>query len=141
MVRCSPTTIVVGEHLTIANAYASDWRNQVTLPSLQAFTALGTPGASVRAAPGTGAAISSGACDLIVSPPIIVPNTSDGVSTAANTAFATCNAAAVDGAAVTHLGVASSTMRVRAAWNKSAITMVSAQLQKPFTGESSFAND
>ena len=134
-------TIVVGEHLTIANVYAYDWRNQVTLPWLQVFTVLGGTGVSVGAALGTAITMSSGACDLIVSPPIIVPNTSDGVSTAANTAFATCNAAAVDGAAVTHLGVASSTMRVRAAWTKSAITMVSAQLQKPFTGESSFAND
>jgi len=42
---------------------------------------------------------------------------------------------------VTHLGVASTTRRVRAAWNKSAITMVSAKLQTPFTGESSFATD
>jgi hypothetical protein len=83
----------------------------------------------------------NGDIDLIISPPIIVPNTSDGVSTAANTAFATCSAAAVDGAAVTHLGVASTTRRVRAAWNKSAITLVSAKLQNPFTGESSFAND
>jgi hypothetical protein len=33
----------------------------------------------------------NGDIDLIISPPIIVPNTSDGVSTAANTAFATCS--------------------------------------------------
>jgi hypothetical protein len=134
-------TIVVGEHLTIGSVYAYDWRNQVTLPWLQVFTVLGGTGVAVGAALGTAVTMSSGACDLIISPPIIVPNTSDGVSTAANTAFATCNAAAVDGAAVTHLGVASSTMRVRAAWTKPAITMVSALLQKPFTGESSFAND
>jgi hypothetical protein len=82
-----------------------------------------------------------GDIDLIISPPIIVPGTSDGVSTAANTAFATCSAAAVDGAAVTHLGVASATRRIRAAWHKPALTLVSAKLVTPFTGESSFATD
>ena len=79
--------------------------------------------------------------DLIISPPIIVPGTSDGVSTAANTAFATCSAAPVDGAAVTHLAPASTTRRIRAAWHKPSITLVSARLQTPFTGESSFATD
>lgn len=140
-------TIVVGEQFTIADVYAYDWRNQVTLPYLQVFTVLG--GAST--ASGTvavGAALNTalttdanGDIDLYISPPLIVPNTSDGVSTAANTAFATVNAAAVDGAAVTHLGVLSTTRRVRAAWNKSAITLVSAKLQSPFSGEFSFAND
>lgn len=149
--QASGVTINVGEKLTIAGVYAYDWRNQTTLPYLQVFTVLG--GAST--ASGTvanGSALNTpittdanGDIDLIISPPIIVPNTSDGVSTAANTAFATCNAAAVDGAAVTHLGPTSAsttyTRRVRAAWNKSAITMVSAKLQTPFTGESSFATD
>lgn len=149
--QSSGVTINVGEKFTIANVYAYDWRNQVTLPYLQVFTVLG--GAST--ASGTvavGSALntpietdSGGDVDLYISPPIIVPGTSDGVSTDANTAFATCNAAAVDGAAVTHLGPTSAsatyTRRVRAAWHKSAITMVSAQLVKPFTGESSFAND
>jgi hypothetical protein len=145
--QTSGKTIVVGEHLTVADVYAYDWRNQLTLPWLQVFTVLGgssTASGTVAVGSALGTAITTdagGDIDLYVSPPIIVPNTSDGVSTAGNTAFATCNAAAVDGAAVTHLGVASSTMRVRAAWNKSAITMVSAPLQKPFTGESSFAND
>jgi hypothetical protein len=145
--QTSGKTIVVGEQFTIDNVYAYDWRNQVTLPYLQVFTVLGgasTATGTVAVGSALGTAIttdSGGDIDLYISPPIIVPNTSDGVSTAANTAFATCNAAAVDGAAVTHLGVASTTRRVRAAWTKSAITMVSAQLQKPFTGESSFAND
>ena len=83
----------------------------------------------------------NGDIDLIISPPIIVPGTNDGVSTAANTAFATCSAAAVDGVAVTHLGPLSTARRVRAAWHKSALTLVSAKLQTPFTGESSFATD
>jgi hypothetical protein len=149
--QSSGVTINVGEKLTIAGVYAYDWRNQTTLPYLQVFTVVG--GAST--ASGTvanGAKLntpittdSGGDIDLIISPPIIVPNTSDGVSVDANTAFATCNAAAVDGAAVTHLGPSSAstvyTRRVRAAWNKQAITLVSAKLQQPFTGESSFATD
>jgi hypothetical protein len=141
----------VGEKLTIANVYAYDWRAQITLPYLQVFTVLGgasTASGTVANGSALGTAIttdSGGDIDLIISPPIIVPNTSDGVSTAANTAFATCNAAAVDGAAVTHLGPTSASTayarRVRAAWHKSAITLVSAKLQTPFTGESSFATD
>jgi hypothetical protein len=140
-------TIKVGEKLTIADVYAYDWRNQVTLPYLQQFVVLGgasTASGTVAQGSALGTSITTdanGDIDLIVSPPLIVPNTSDGVSTSANTAFATVNAAAVDGAAVTHLGVLSTTRRVRCAWNKSAIKMVSAKLHTPFTGESSFAND
>lgn len=145
--QTSGKTIKVGESLTIDGVYAYDWRNQVALPYLQVFTIVGgasTATGTVANGSALGTAITTdanGDIDLIISPPIIVPNTSDGVSTAANTAFATCSAAAVDGAAVTHLGAASSTRRIRAAWHKSAITLVSAKLQTPFTGESSFAND
>ncbi len=144
-------TINVGEKITIAGVYAYDWRNQVTLPYLQQFVVLGgasTASGTVAQGSALGTAITTdanGDVDLIISPPIIVPNTSDGVSTAGNTAFATCNAAAVDGAAVTHLGPTSAstlyTRRVRAAWHKSAIKLVSAKLHNPFTGEASFAND
>ena len=114
-----------------------------TLP----FTVVGgasTASGSVPNGSALGTAIttdSGGDIDLIISPPIVVPGTSDGVSTAGNTAFATVSAAPVDGAAVTHLGAAGTTRRVRAAWHKSAITLVSARLQTPFTGESSFATD
>jgi hypothetical protein len=145
--QSSGKTIKTGEKLTIADVYAYDWRNQVTLPYLQQFVVLGgasTASGSVPITSPLGTAITTdanGDIDLIVSPPLIVPGTSDGVSTAANTAFATVNAAAVDGAAVTHLGVLSTTRRVRAAWNKSAIKLVSAKLHTPFTGEWSFAND
>lgn len=149
--QSSGVTINVGEKLTIANVYAYDWRNQITLPYLQVFVVLG--GAST--ASGTVAQGSplntpittdaNGDIDLIVSPPLIVPGTDDGVDTKANTAFATVNAAAVDGAAVTHLGPTSASTtynrRVRAAWHKEAIKMVSAKLETPFTGESSFATD
>jgi hypothetical protein len=145
--QSSGVTIKTGEHFTIAGVYAYDWRNQVALPYLQTFTVLGgasTASGSVPITSAYGTAITTdanGDVDLIISPPIIVPGTSDGVSTDANTAFATVSAAPVDGAAVTHLGVLSTTRRVRAAWHKPAITMVSAKLQTPFTGESSFATD
>ena len=140
-------TVVVGEHFTIANVFAYDWRNQVTLPYLQVFTVRGgasTASGSVPITSPLNTPITSdlnGDMDLIISPPLIVAGSNDGVSTDANTAFATVNAAAVDGAAVTHLGVASTTRRVRAAWHKSSIQMVSAKLQEPFTGVSSFATD
>lgn len=145
--QSSGVTIVVGEHLTIANVYAWDWRNQVQLPYLQVFTVLGGASTASGSVPITSplntpiTTDANGDVDLIISPPLIVQGTSDGVSTAANTAFATVNAAAVDGAAVTHLGAAGTTRRVRAAWHKSSIQMVSAKLQTPFTGESSFATD
>jgi hypothetical protein len=144
-------TINTGEKFTIDGVYAYDWRNQTVLPYLQQFIVLGgasTASGSVPITSPLGTPITTdagGDCDLIISPPLIVPGTNDGTSTAANTAFATVSAAAVDGAAVTHLGPTSATTlytrRVRAAWHKSAITMVSAKLHTPFTGESSFAQD
>ncbi|AZI37072.1 hypothetical protein NT2_01_04690 [Caenibius tardaugens NBRC 16725] len=149
--QASGVTIKTGEKITIAGVYAYDWRNQVALPYLQTFVVLGgasTASGSVPTTSPLGTAITTdanGDVDLIISPPIIVPGTNDGVSTLANTAFATCSAAAVDGAAVTHLGPTSAstpyTRRFRAAWHKSAIKLVSAKLHTPFTGESSFAND
>lgn len=149
--QSSGVTINVGEKLTIANVYAYDWRNQVTLPYLQVFTVLGGASTASGSVP-NGSPLNTpietdagGDVDLIISPPLIVPNTDDGVSTKANTAFATVNAAAIDGAAVTHLGPTSASTtysrRVRAAWHKEAIQLVSAKLQTPFTGESSFATD
>lgn len=144
-------TMKVGEKFTIDNVFAYDWRNQVTLPYLQTFIILGgasTATGSVPVGSALGTAITTdanGDIDLIISPPIIVPNTNDGVSTAANTAFATCNAAAVNNAAVTHLGPTSASTtysrRVRAAWHKSAIKLVHAKLHMPDTGVASFAHD
>lgn len=145
--QSSGATVRVGEKLTIEGVFAYDWRNQVALPYLQVFTVVGGASTASGSVPNGSplntpiAADAGGDMDLIISPPIIVPNTSDGVSTAANTAFATCSAASADGRAVTHLGAASATRRVRTAWHKSALTLVSAKLQTPFTGESSFAND
>lgn len=149
--QAAGVTINVGEKFTIDNVFAYDWRNQVTLPYLQQFIVLGgssTASGTVAVGSALNTPITTdalGAISLIVSPPLIVPNTNDGVSTAANTAFATVNAAAVNNAVITHLGPTSATTlytrRVRAAWQKSAIQMVSAKLHTPFTGEASFATD
>jgi hypothetical protein len=140
--QATGATVRVGEKLTIAGVFAYDWRNQIALPYLQTFTVVGGTGVAAGSAIGTTITLgTSGAGNLIISPPIIVPGTNDGTSTAANTAFATCSAAPVNDAVVTHLGAAGATRRIRAAWNKSAITMVSARLVSPFTGESSFATD
>lgn len=136
------STVVVGEILTIAGVNAYDWRNFAALPYLQTFTVVGGTGVAAGAALGTTITLgTSGAGELIISPPIIVPNTSDGIDTKTNTAFATCSAAPTTNAAVTFLGAAGTTRRVRAAWNKAAISMVSARLQMPFTGEASYATD
>jgi hypothetical protein len=101
----------------------------VALPYLKQFTVV------------SDVTLSAGAGTIRITPPIIVPNTSDGVDTNANTAFATCAQAAVHAAAVTHLGVASTAYRVRSAWRKNAIAMVSAKLRMPDTGVASFAQD
>jgi len=132
----------VGEKLTIAGVNAYDWRNQVNLGYPQVFTIVGGNASPAGSPLGTTiTAGAGGAATLIISPPIIVPNTNDGVDTSANTAFATCSAAPVNDAIVTHLGAPGATRRIRAAWNKSAITLVSAKLHTPFSGESSFATD
>lgn len=122
-------TIKAGEVITIASVFAYDWRNQVALPYLSQHTVL------------TDATMSSGAGTIDVTPPLIVPATSDGVDTNANTAFATVSAAAVDNAKVNFVGAASTTYRIRSAFRKNAISMVSAQLVTPFNGVSSFARD
>lgn len=127
-------TVAAGEVFTIAGVFAWDWRvnggSGAALPYLQQFTV-------VNAATADG----SGNAALTISPAIIVPGTNDGVSVTANTAFATASAVPASAAAVTWLGAASTTMRVRAAWTKSAIQLVSARLQTPFTGVASFATD
>lgn len=122
-------TIKAGEVLTIAAVYAYDWRNQVALPYLMQFTVV------------SDATMSSGAGTVDITPPLIVPATSDGVDTNANTAFATVSAAAVTSAKVNFVGAASTAIRVRSAFRKNAIAMVSARLETPMTGVSSFARD
>jgi len=128
-------TVKKGEVFTIAGVYAWDWRANggagAKLPYLQQFTVLAD-----ATADGAGAIAA-----LSISPPIIVQGTNDGTDTKANTAFATVDSAPADNAVITWAVAASTTVRVRAAWQKSAIQMVSARLQTPFTGVSSFATD
>jgi hypothetical protein len=127
-------TVAPGEVFTLAGVFAWDWRANgglgAPLPYLQQFTALTG-----------GTADGSGNLTVTATPPIIVQGTNDGFGTNVNTAFATCSAAPATNATVTWVGTASNTVRVRAAWAKPAITMVSARLQTPFTGVSSFATD
>lgn len=125
----STGTVLLGEVFTIQNVFAWDWRAQQVLPYLQQFTVT-ADGVNV-----------AGDMDLIISPPLIVQGSSDGVSTDANTAFATVNAAAVDGAYIQFAGAASTALRIRSAFHKRAISLVSARLHTPFTGVSSFATD
>ena len=58
-----------------------------------------------------------------------------------NTAFATASAIPADSANVVWVGAASSQFTVRAAWHKSALQLVGAQLIRPFNGEVAFATD
>ena len=119
-----------GETFQIAGVFAYDNRSQKTTPLLQTFVITADAVAD-----------GGGAVTLTISPPMIVPGTNDGVGTDTNTAFATVTAAPADNAAVTHLEAISTTTEVRSAFHKRAITMVSAQLRKPFTGVSSFQSD
>lgn len=120
-----------GETFTIAGVYEYDWRQQKKLTNLQRFVVL---------ADGTTHA-SDGSITVTVAPPIIVPATSDGVDTVANTAFATVDSVPADDAAITFDGVASTTYTPRVAFHKRALALVSAKLERPMTGESSFTTD
>lgn len=128
-------TIAAGEVFTVTGAFAYDWRNQVPLPYLQQFTVL-----NAVTVVGTTAT-------LVISPAMIVPNTDvagGGVSQATkdvNSAFATITAAPANSAPITWVGAASTTYRIRSAWHKRAIALVSARLQMPFTGIASYAVD
>ena len=122
-------TILAGEVFTIQNVFAWDWRANQQLPYLQQFTVVAAATASV------------GAVTVTISPPIIVQNTTDGVNTDLNTAFATAGTVPVNGAFVRFVGVASSNLAIRAAFHKRAIAMVSVKLQNPFQGDYAFAQD
>lgn len=125
------TTVKRGEVFTIQNVFAWDWRNQQPLEYLQQFTVLADAVAS------GGGAIAA----LSISPAIIVRGTSDGVSTDGNSAFGTVDSIPADNAFIQFAGAASAKMRVKAAFQKRAISLVSTRLQMPFTGVASFAVD
>lgn len=122
-------TIRKGEVFSYAGGFAVNPRDAQAYDHLQQFTVM----EDVTAAAAT--------ADIVISPPIIVPNTGGATNEKVNTAFATVTAAPADSAAITWLGAPSTTYRAASAFHKSAISLVYAQLQKPFTGESSFATD
>lgn len=124
-------TVKAGEQFQIADVYEYDWRQQKQLANLQTFTVI-TGGTTD---------VANGSITVTVAPPMIVPGTSDGTDTIANSAFATVNSAPADDAAITFLGAASTQYDVRTAFHKSAISLVSAKLQRPFTGECAFTTD
>lgn len=127
------STFKAGDVFTISGVFSWDWRAGQVLPDLQQFRVVADATATSPGADSVAA--------LTISPPIIVQGTNDGVSTDANTAFATVNAAPADEAWVQFAGAASTNLRVRSAFNKRAISLVSARLQMPFTGVASYAVD
>jgi len=125
-------TVAAGEVFTIAGVFAVNPRTrEIVEPSrLQQFTVLEAATANA-----------SGEATLTISPAIIVVGSNDGTSTDANTAFGTVSAAPAGGAAVVWKGTAETSYQQRAVFQRQAISLVSARLPTPFTGESSFASD
>lgn len=125
-------TVSAGEVFTIAgvNAINPRTREAVEPQRLQQFTVLEDATATA-----------GGAATLTISPAIIVVGSSDGVSTDANTAFGTVDAAPADDAVITWKGTAETSYQQRGVFQRQAISLVSARLHTPFTGESSFATD
>lgn len=133
-------TIKAGEVFTISGVYAvnprqtsDDGSNIRTLPYLAQFTVV------------SDVTVTGTTEDITITPPIIVPNT-DATGAVQeiqwmNTAFATASAIPADSAPVTWAGAPSTQFTVRAAWHKSAIQLVGAQLIRPFIGEVAFATD
>lgn len=119
-----------GEVFTIANVFAINPRDATVYPYLQQFTVVADATAGV-----------GGAIALTISPPIIVPGSGSGKDPNVNTAFGTVSVAPADNAAISFLGVASTTFRSAVAFHKSAISLVFARLQMPFTGNASYATD
>lgn len=109
-----------GEIFEIANVYAVNPRTKATLPFLQQFVSL-----ERRVADGTGAID-----DLAIANPIIVGG-----------AYATVNAAPIDGATVTFKGTAGTPYPQNAVFKKDAIALAFARLVAPRTGKFSYATD
>lgn len=125
-------TIAAGEVFTIANVFAWDWRAAAAHEYLQQFTVVNAATSDA----------SAGTVTLTISPAIVVQGTNDATGNAnANTAFAVVDSVPADNAAITFVGALSSKYKVRSAWHKRAIALVSAKLQMPFTGVASFATD
>lgn len=118
-------TIVAGEVLSIANVLAYDNRKQgLVLPSrVQQFTVVTG-----------GAASGAGLLDVRVFPAIIAPSTGSGSNILINKAHATVNSIPADSAAVTFLGVASTTPAPRLLVQKQAMVINTQPLRMPVTG-------
>lgn len=124
-------TVVAGESFTIAGVYEYDWRQQKKLANLQRFAVI----------VGGTTDVANGSITITVAPAMIVPGTTDGTDTIANSAFATIDSVPADDAAITFDGVLSTTYSPRVAFHKRAIALVSAKLQRPFNGEVAFTTD
>jgi hypothetical protein len=135
-------TIAIGDVFTIAGVFAWDWRQQTILDNLQQFTVVGPlPNPALPALGQFVTASGAGVASVTITPPIIVQGTNDGVNLYGNSAFGTVGTIPADGAIITWVGAASASARVKSAFHKRAIALVSARLQMPFTGVASFATD
>lgn len=124
-------TVSRGEIFTIAGVNAVNPRNRQQLDYLQQFVVTADATAN-----------SSGEASLVISPPLYVAGT--GTETEdqnANTAFQNVNAVPADNAAITFYNAPGARAQTRAAFHKRAISLVSARLEMPMTGEASYAND
>lgn len=133
-------TVALGEVFTIQNVNSWDWRANGGLGQvndhLQQYTVVDDGNH-----PTGYTADGSGNITVTITPPIIVQGTNDGISTDANTAFATVDSIPASNAYVQFAGAASTVLKVRSAFHKRAISLVSTRLQMPFTGVASYAVD
>ncbi len=134
-------TIALGEVFAINSVYSWDWRANggkgQANDQLQQFTVIddGSHPNGYTTAAGGGVTIK-------ISPAIIVQGTADATgSTDTNTAFATVDSIPLSNSYVVWVGAASTKLRVRSAFHKRAISLVSTRLQMPFTGTASYAVD
>ena len=123
-------TVVRGDIFTMAGCFAVNPRSREVLPYLRQFVVLETITGEVDET-----------VALVVSPPMIVGGTTDGIGTITNTAFQTVSAAPADDAAVVFNQAPSANYTVRSMFHKEAIALVSARLITPFSDTSSFVSD
>jgi len=117
-------TIKDGEVFTIDSVYAYDNRLQAPLDHLQEFRVIGNYTA-------TGGAVTG----VRIFPAMIIPSAFSNTAQVNNdTAHATVSVAPTDGATITWVTPASSTVRPRAILNKDAIVVNTADLIMPATG-------
>lgn len=111
------TTFVVGDSFTIANVYSVNPENQSSTGVEQQFTV--TANATCAA---------NGAAALSITPSIVVAG--------ANVANGTVDSLPANGAALTHIGGASTSAKINVAHHKDAFVLGTCDLMKPNVGES-----